>query len=254
MGARSLIVTREQVRAAGKRISYEVAGTGEPIVLVHGLSGSTRWWSRNVPALAERYRVFLVDLPGFGSMRRPLRPYPLQKAASWLRAWTEAMGLERPHLVGHSMGAFISIRFAAGAPAAVRRLILVAPGGFRMRRSQLGYLIPLLRAVRHATPAFLPVLARDAMRAGPLALWQAARELLAEDVEEDLASIPAPTLLIFGENDTLVPPSLGPAMRQMIPDSRLLVVPGSGHVPMFDRPRQFNAAVLAFLAGREAEE
>jgi pimeloyl-ACP methyl ester carboxylesterase len=251
MSRNSLAVTREQVRVAGERIRYEVAGTGEPVVLVHGLSGSSRWWSRNAPALAERYRVFLVDLPGFGSMRRPLRPFPLSEAASWLLAWMEAVDLERVHLVGHSMGAFISLRFAAGSPERVRRLILVAPGGFQMRRSHLGYVIPLIRAVRHTTPTFLPLLALDALRAGPLTLWQAARELVAEDVQDDLTSITAPTLLVFGGRDTLVPPSLGPIMRGMTPDSRLLVMPGTGHVPMFDRPHEFNAAVLAFLAGKQ---
>jgi pimeloyl-ACP methyl ester carboxylesterase len=254
MGRRSLKVTRERVQAAGKRISYEAAGSGDPIVLVHGLSGSTQWWSRNVRALAKRYRVFLVDLPGFGTMRQPLRSYPLSKAATWLKAWMEAVGLERAHLVGHSMGAYISIRLAAASPQLVDRLILVTPGGFRMRRSQLGYVLPLLKAIRHTTPAFLPVLARDAVRAGPLALWRAGRELLAEDIEEDLAAVTAPVLLLFGEKDTLVPPSIGPIMRNMISNSQLLVMRGAGHVPMFDRPREFNAAVLAFLAGKQVGE
>jgi pimeloyl-ACP methyl ester carboxylesterase len=93
------------------------------------------------------------------------------------------------------------------------------------------------------------VLLRDALRAGPATLWRAARDLLAEDVSEDLRRIAAPTLLVWGERDTLVPPATGDLLRKVIEDSRLLVVEGAGHVPMFDRPEEFDAALLAFLAG-----
>ena len=81
-----------------------------------------------------------------------------------------------------------------------------------------------------------------------MTLWRAARDLLAEDVRADLQSIEAPTLLIWGENDTLVPPAVGTVLHEEIPDSRLLVLNGAAHVPMFDRPVEFNAALLAFLA------
>jgi pimeloyl-ACP methyl ester carboxylesterase len=104
------------------------------------------------------------------------------------------------------------------------------------------------------TPGFLPVLARDALRTGPLTLLGATRELLAEDVRKYLRGIEAPTLLIWGGRDTLVPPSVGGVMREEIPDSRLLVIDGAGHVPMFERAAETNAALLAFLAGEEIGE
>ena len=107
---------RHEVRVGGWPISYEAAGEGEPIVLVHGLSGSTRWWSRNVPAIAERYRVYLVDLPGFGTLRSLRRRFVLAETATWLSEWMEAAGLERVHLVGHSMGA----TYPSGSPPADR--------------------------------------------------------------------------------------------------------------------------------------
>ena len=84
---------------------------------------------------------------------------------------------------------------------------------------------------------------------GPITLWRAARDLLAEDVRQDLRSIKAPTLLVWGENDPLVPPAAGTVMREEIPDSRLLVLKGAAHVPMFDRPDEFNAALVGFFAG-----
>jgi len=161
----------------------------------------------------------------------------------------EAVGLERAHLVGHSMGGYVSVRLAAGWPELVRRLVLVAPAGVPAERSMLGHLVPLLLAACYATPAFMPVLVRDALRMGPSTLWRAARDLLAEDVREDLRNIEAPTLLIWGENDPLIPPAVGDLLREKIPTSRLLLLQRAGHVPMFDQPKEFDAALLAFLAG-----
>lgn len=244
-------ISEREARVGGHQVRYEVAGEGEPVVLVHGLSGSTRWWVRNITALAGEYRVYLVDLPGFGAMRRLRRHFVLAEAASWLAGWMEAVGLEEAHLVGHSMGGYVCLRLAAQRPDTVRRLVLVAPAGVPPGRSLFGHLVPLLRATRNAAPSFLPVLAYDAIRTGPVTLWRAARDLLAEDVREDLRSIDAPTLLIWGENDPLVPPSVGDLLRREIADSRLLVLKDAGHVPMFDRPREFNAALLTFISGGE---
>jgi pimeloyl-ACP methyl ester carboxylesterase len=245
---------RQELRVGGWPIGYEAAGEGEPVVLVHGLSGSTRWWSRNVPAIAERHRIYLVDLPGFGAMRSLRRRFVLAETATWLAEWMEAAGLERVHLVGHSMGGYVSVRLAASRPELVRRLVLVAPAGVPAERSMLGHLVPLLLAARYATPAFMPVLVRDALRMGPTTLWRAARDLLAEDVRGDLQNIEAPTLLVWGRNDPLIPPAVGDLLREGIPNSRLLLLQRAGHVPMFDQPKEFDAALLAFLAGETVGE
>ncbi len=247
---RGVGISEHEVRVNGYPVRYEAAGEeGEPVVLVHGLSGSTRWWARNVPALAERHRVYLVNLPGFGVVRRPRQRFVLAEAASWLLAWIEALGLEKTHLVGHSMGGYLSLRLAARRPEIVRKLVLVDPAGVPAGRTMLGHLGPLLLSARYASPSFLPVLVRDALYAGPFSLLRAARDLLAEDVREDLRRVGMPTLLVWGERDPLIPPSVGDLMRAEIPDSRLLVIEGAGHNPMFDRPEDFNAALLAFLAG-----
>ena len=239
---------------SGHRVRYEVAGEGDPVVLVHGLSGSTRWWARNVPDLAEHYRVYLVNLPGFGALRRSGPRFVLAKVTSWLLAWMEAVGLRGAHLVGHSMGGYLSLRLAARRPEAVRRLVLVDPAGMPSHRTMLGHLGPLLQSARYARPTFLPVLVRDALYAGPFTLLRATRDLLAEDVRDDLRRVEAPTLLVWGGRDPLIPPSIGDLMRAEIPDSRLLVIERAGHNPMFDSPGDFNGALLAFLSGNPVGE
>lgn len=245
---------RREAYVYGLPVRYEVAGSGDPVVLVHGLSGSTRWWARNVPDLARRHRVYLVNLPGFGTLPRPGRRFVLAEATSWLLAWMEAVGLSGAHLVGHSMGGYLCLKLAARRPDVARKLVLVDPAGIPSHRTMLGHLGPLLLTARHARPAFLPVLVRDALCAGPLTLLKTARDLLAEDVREDLHRVAAPTLLVWGDGDPLIPPSTGDVMRAEIPDSRLLIIDRAGHNPMFDRPEAFNAALLAFLSGEPVGE
>lgn len=246
---KSAKISEREVRISGYPIRYRTMGEGEPVILLHGLSGSSSWWRRNVPALAEHYQVFLLDLPGFGAMRRQRRRFALAEAATWLHSWMEAVGLERAHLVGHSMGGYVGIKLAAEHPEAVDRLVLVAPAGPTTHRPMLGYLGPLLLAAYRATPSFLPMLAYDALRMGSLTFWRTARDLLAGDLREELSRISAPTLLVWGERDPLVPPSAGKLLRSQVPPSRLIVLDRAGHVPMFDRPEEFNGALLCFLGG-----
>lgn len=229
-------------------VHYRVVGQGEPIILIHGLSGSSRWWVRNVPSLAEHYRVYLIDLPGFGTMHRFHARFVLDEVSSWVMLWMKAVGISRANLIGHSMGGYICIWIAAHQPEVVDHLVLVSPAGIPRIRSLLGYAIPLVVALRYLTPSFFPILLYDALRAGPLTLLRAAQDLLTKDVRDCLHSIVAPTLLIWGEDDTLVPPSLGDILHQEIAHSQFMALKKAGHVGMFDQPQRFNAAVLTFLA------
>jgi pimeloyl-ACP methyl ester carboxylesterase len=247
---RSVRLRQAEVTVRGRPVTYRVAGAGPPVVLVHGLAGSMRWWRRNVTALAASHEVYLLNLPGFGAFRRRGLRFALAEAADWLGDWIEAVGIAPCDIVAHSMGGHIGVRLAARRPTLVRRLVLVAPALVAGHLSLRTYPFALLVAGLAASPSFLPILLADTLRAGPLTLLRATRSLFSEDARAALGSITAPTLLVWGERDALVPPSLGPAMRAEIPDARLLLLPGAGHVPQYDRPRQFNTATLEFLAGQ----
>jgi pimeloyl-ACP methyl ester carboxylesterase len=240
---------QETVEIDGRSVVYEVAGEGEPVILIHGLSGSARWWWRNLPALAENYRTFIVDLPGFGEMRSDRPGFRLHEAAEYLQEWIEQVDIGSAHIIGHSLGGLVSIQIAATRPDLVRCLVLVAPAGVKSERGILGYSIPLLRAATQLRPRFAAVLARDFLRAGPLTILRAANELLNEDVRPLLGEIEHPVLLIWGENDPMIPPAIGSVLRSELPNSRLLVLNRVGHVPMIDRSDEFNDAVIAFLRG-----
>jgi pimeloyl-ACP methyl ester carboxylesterase len=251
-GARTSSLKPEEhvVEVAGAPVRYRAAGDGPPLVLVHGLAGSTRWWSRNLPALASRHRVHLVDLPGFGAMARGRTRFVLRDAASWLLAWLDAVGAAPASIVAHSMGARIALAAASERPDAVDRLVLVAPAGLDTGRSLAAHAAPLALAAARGGPRFVPLLVRDALRAGPRTLLRAARDLLDDDVHAALASVRAPTLLVFGAHDRLVPAALGEVYCRELADARLVVLERAGHVPMLEQPGRFDAVVLAFLAGR----
>lgn len=243
-------ISQREIQVGQATVYYQVIGEGPPVILIHGLSGSSRWWIRNIPALAEHYQVFLLDLPGFGIMRRFPQRLALDEVSAGIIRWMEAVGIQQAHFIGHSMGGYICLWIAAHSPERVNCLVLVSPAGIPRVRSLLGYALPLLVAVRYLTPSFFLILLYDALRAGPLTLLRAANDLLTKDIRDCLKDIQASTLLIWGVNDSLVPPILGNILRQEIKNSHLLILKKAGHVGMYDQSEQFNAAVLAFLAGQ----
>ena len=242
-------ISRREIQVGQQTVYYQVAGEGEPVILVHGLSASSRWWVRNIPALAQRYRVYLLDLPGFGIMRRFRRRFVLDELASGIVAWMNALGIQQAHLFGHSMGGYICLRLAAQHPERIRRLVLVSPAGIPHVRSVYGYAIPLLVAFRYFKLSFFSILISDALRAGPLTILRATQDLLTSDIRDCLKDVTAPTLLVWGEHDSLVPPVFGTILQQEIKGAQLLVLKRAGHVAMFDQAERFNAAARGFLEG-----
>ncbi|HYI14083.1 MAG TPA: alpha/beta hydrolase [Thermomicrobiales bacterium] len=231
----------------GARLHYQRAGSGEPVILIHGLSASSRWWRHNVDALAEHFSVYTIDLLGFGRSRGR-QPFVLSEAAMLLARWMGTIGIERAHIVGHSMGGYIAAQLAAEYPEKVARLVLVDAAVPLPRQSRLQHILRLGREMRYTPPQFLHLLAMDAAIAGPRTVWSAANQLMVADLESELGKISAPALLIWGEHDPLVPPAIADRLAELIPDVRRCVIPRSGHKPMLERPQPFNEAVIAFLS------
>lgn len=229
-------------------------GAGTPVVLLHGLSGSSRWWSRNVSALAEQHLVAAVDLVGFGHNRRffglPLFLPSFSETTALLARWLETFG-EPVHLIGHSMGGQIAIELTSERPDLVRSLILVNAAGMPFRLDPR----PHVRAVPrppYGGIGIARVLVPDFFRAGPASVAVASARVVRGDMRDRMHAIRVPTLLVWGENDPLVPLTYGQAMQREIAGSRLVVIPGAAHVAMWDRPREFNATVLSFLSEVES--
>lgn len=229
----------------GRQITYTVSGQGPPLVLVHGLSGSRRWWRRNLPALEARFTVYRLELIGFGHARHQ-RPVPLRESARIIARWMEREGLARAGVVGHSMGGHICLHLAARFPERVGKLVLVAATGL-LRGEWWRLALQLPGVAARGQLSFVPVVTTDALRAGVVNLYRAGRELLRDDVAELLQRVEVPTLVVSGGRDVLVPPALGLALARQLPCARHVLLPRAGHVVMWDAPREFDRAVIDFL-------
>lgn len=234
-----------QFRSRGATLHYDVSGQGQPIVLVHGLSGSARWWRRNVPALAAAHRVYVLDLAGYGQARRQ-RSLGVRDAAELIAAWLDHLDLQDVCLIGHSMGGHIAVYVAASRPDRVSALVLACASGL-LRASPYRVALRLPRAALSGRLTFMPRVLTDAARSGPRNLWRSATDLLKDSVQELLPQLQARTLVVWGARDPLVPPATGRALAAAIPGAHYEEIPRAGHVVMVDAPGRFNTLVLDFL-------
>lgn len=229
----------------GRWCRWREAGSGPPLVLVHGLAGSWRSWAPVLPGLAAERGVVLVDLPGLGGVPWA-RPFDLDASVEWLVRWSEAAELGPADLVGHSLGGLLCARLAARHPETVRKLVLVAPAALP-GRTAIRTTAPLVRAVLASGPRFLALLVRDAVLSGPITIGTAALAAIATDPRADLAGVRAPTLVLLGRHDHLVPLAHAEELARLLPDGRVRTL-DAGHVPMFEQPEAFSRELLGFLA------
>jgi pimeloyl-ACP methyl ester carboxylesterase len=251
------------------------SGANPPILLVHGLGGRWQNWIENIPRLAQQHRVVALDLPGFGRSQLPVEPISIAGYARTLDRVCDLLELEAPLVVGNSLGGVVvaefALRFAprVGALAFVAAACLV-PADLESRTAQLALVAggrvagSLLRGPSGAVTRprarhilFATVL-RHPTRISPDTLYELAggvrppgsaaalAALGAHDVSGELAAIAAPTLVVHGRDDVLIPCADAERLAALIPDAELVVFEDTGHLPMVERPVPFNDALLRF--------
>lgn len=232
-------------------------------MLLHGLGDRRQSWSGVVPRLSDEYQVFCVDLPGFGATPAPgpEEPYDVFTLADAVGAFCELHGLERPHLVGNSLGGSIALELAARGLAG--SVTVFSPAGFSDRSarwnmhaigalSRLAARVPLRVKERLADTAPARAVARAALRGDPSspqaktvrfsvrglepgAPWV---RLMPRIAEYDFARRPieCPVTIAWGDRDRMLPPAGARNARERLPDARVVSLLGSGHIPMADDP------------------
>lgn len=240
-------VRRERIVTAEGEAHFVTIGSGPPVVLLHGLDASWRWWLPTLRRLAPHFRCFALDFSPFDRWRERSR-VGLGRAGAFIAAWLAALGLEHTHLLAHSMGGYSACQFAIAHPERLDRLVLVAPAVSETRAIVWPHAAHLAPRSWMLAPNFLPVLLGDSFRTGPFRWLRSAAELRAATALP-LDRIATPTLLIWGDRDPLVPASRGPRVQRQIAGSRLLLLPGARHVPMYERPDECNGAIDRFLRG-----
>ena len=267
----------EPVQIAGRAVNTVQlgAGDGPPVVFIHGLAGCWQNWLENLPAVAERRRVVALDLPGFGDSEMPQGDISITNYAACVEELCDRLGLGRIAVVGNSMGGFTAAELAIRNPGRLDRLVLVDAAGISisdLRRQPSMTLVRLLAAqstsatrqratllrprlrhlafravMRHPTRMPLDLLAANEGGPGKPGFLLAMDALLSYDFRERLPEIACRTLIVHGREDGLVPVADAEDFNRLIPDSRLLLMDDTGHVPMMERPLTFNRELLQFL-------
>jgi len=260
--------TPKEVLVFGQKIQYVEAGSGPTVILLHGLGGSSQVWQFSIPALAAKYHVIVPDQIGFGKSDKPLVNYRIRTYVDFLDQFCKQLGIERATLVGNSMGGWIAAMFTASFPDRVDKLVLVDAAGYAppkdfdtrvffglnptTREGMKVLIAKVFYNKAFQTDAFIDQSIAARLAAGDGYTINSITESIirGEDFLDDLVkTIRRPTLIIWGRQDGLVPLAEGERFNKDIAGSKMIVIDQCGHAPNAEKPGEFNAAVLKFLAG-----
>ena len=249
----------------GAKVHYVDAGTGSPVILLHGLADDIGVWESVMPALAAKHRVIALDQIGFGRSDKPLLDYRVATFVDFLDRFLDELKIDHASLVGNSLGGWIAADFALAHPERIDRLVLCDAAGY----AALG------KNMNARTLSALRLASRDDIRyLGPLTFHD---KRFYEDVDlafkqrvtagdgytidrvvdsiirnEDvldgrLGAIRKPTLIVWGREDKVIPLSFAERFHNEITGSRLEVIDNCGHMPHVECPDEFTRIVLEFL-------
>lgn len=254
----------KSIEIDGRKVAYDVSGSGRPLILMHGW-GCTHQTVASVAAVAAQTNtVYSLDLPGFGYSDEPIEPWTPERYALMLRKFIETLGIERPILAGHSYGGRVAIVYASRWADDVDRVILIDAAGVKPRHGLKWYWkVYTFKIGKWLANTFLPrakaddLIERWRSKRGSADYRSASpmmRATMSTSVNIDLRplmpAIKAPTLLMWGENDTATPLSDARKMEKLIPDAGLVVFPGAGHYSFLDAPSHFAAVLQSFLTSK----
>ena len=279
-------LTAHEMALHGHRVSYRQGGSGPALLLLHGVTNSSQTWEAVASGLAEHFTLIAPDLLGHGESATPRGDYSLGAHASGARDVLTALGIDRVTVVGHSLGGGIAMQFAYQFPERCERLVLVSSGGLGrevhllLRAAALpgaDYVLPaltsagllgagrrvgwLLRQVRITPGEDMQVLASGFASLDNAGSRQAFLHTVRAVIEPSGQRVSAhnrlalagllPTLIVWGENDSIIPVGHGEAAHEAMPASRFEVFPGAGHMPHAADPERFASLLIEFCATTE---
>ena len=269
------------MHVAGTPVNVIELGEGDPLVFIHGLSGSWVNWLENLPHFARDHRVIAMDLPGFGHSPMPPEKISIAGYGRIVDELLETLGIERAVIVGNSMGGFIGAEVALQFHARVEKLVLVSAAGLSIEHQRNEPVLRVLdrfdnvlmytggwTATRSETLSSRPRMRRQIMKIVAHHPERLPAALIAEQVKgsgkpgfvpaldaltdypirDRLSDIQCPVLVVWGEKDRLVPVRDAHEFGRLISHARVVVWPDTGHVAMLERPAAFNALVDDFIA------
>jgi pimeloyl-ACP methyl ester carboxylesterase len=281
-----MTLTPKDIELHGHRVTYRRGGSGPVLLLLHGVTDSSATWEGVAPSLAEHFTLIAPDLLGHGESATPRGDYSLGAHASGARDVLAALGVERATVAGHSLGGGVAMQFAYQFPERCERLVLVSSGGLGrevhllLRAAALpgaDYVLPaltsagllgvgrraggLLRRLRLAPGGDLAVLAQGFASLDNAGSRQAFLHTVRSVIEPSGQRVSAhdrlnlagllPSLIVWGEKDSIIPVKHGAAAHEAMPGSRFEVFPDAGHMPHDADPERFAELLIDFCATTE---
>ncbi|WP_273735384.1 alpha/beta fold hydrolase [Mycolicibacterium septicum] len=272
-GAKAAPLRTRTVDAAGIATAYLEAGTGEPVLMLHGSgpgASGTANWQYNISPLAEKFHVLAPDIVGFGETQRPNDViYSLRTWTDHVWAFLDAHGIEQAAVVGNSLGGRIALQMATDRPDRVTRMVLMGSPGVGMTPTEglaaLRAYEPSPEAMRHMLRTYFavnPALITDELveiryRASVAdGAWEAYRSMFYDPrhhgselgiTEDEARAITTPSLLVHGREDKVVPLAVSVTMLGLMPNADLHVFSHCGHWTQIERADEFSALVADFL-------
>jgi pimeloyl-ACP methyl ester carboxylesterase len=262
----------------------DTGGDGPPLLFVHGLGGLWQNWLLNIPAFMGSHRCVAFDLPGFGQSEPSRDGMSIPGFARTADAVCDRLGIDRPVVIGNSMGGFVGAELALSFPTRVAKLVLVAAAGLSTEYAVKAPLIAAARAwsaltthtgvrstgvvrrprmrraalqavVRYPERLSLPLATELVLGAGAQGLVPALEGLLGYSFRDRLPQIEIPVLIVWGRNDMLVPVEDAATFGRLIGENaRTVIFDDTGHLPMLERPSRFNELLASFIAGEREPE
>lgn len=263
----------DSIEVEGLRIAYERVGSGPPLILLPGALDDSRMWSRQLNDLSDEFTVVAWDAPGCGRSSDPPESFRMPEFADCLAAFVNELHLGQPHVLGLSFGGGLALELYGRHPNIPRTLVLAsAYAGWAGSLSAEECEQRLQQALRdcdlppdQSIPGWIPSLLTDSASAElveevselmsdfhPAGCRTMARAFAEADLRYVLPRIDVPTLLLYGDADVRSPPMVAETLHASIPASKLVVMPGVGHLSNVEAPERFNAEVREFLRSAES--
>jgi len=252
----------EKILINGLRVNYKVAGEGPALLVLHGWGGSSDSWVALQKIISEEgFKVIVPDFPGFGKSVTPPDVWSVGDYMDFILKFLEILQLDNFFLLGHSFGGRVAIKFATRYPEKLKSLILCDSAGIRGKPSAKARIIFLMAVIGNAvfSPKIMArfkdsarnvfyafIRKRDYAKANGV-MKETIKKVLGEDLLDDLSKIKTSTLIIWGENDKMVPVKYARVFREKIENAKLEIMPKVGHSPHIERPEKLAEIILKFL-------
>lgn len=250
------MIENKEITLADRKVFFRRGGEGKPLLMIHGWQGSSADWEESIMNLSRNWLGVAVDLPGFGESSQPREIWGIREFSEWVNLFADKMGWESFVLIGKSFGGRIAIDYAAHDHNRLRGLILVSAAGIEKKSINTLGKIVLAKAGRFLVSRF-PLVDEEFLRGVYYNVLGIKREenwkmevkkrVTNQDLTGILDTIRLPTLVVWGENDEVLPLELGVEMSRAIQDSTLKVIRDGNHDVFKKKTEEFCSVVKKFL-------